>query len=179
MNTATTGQLQQFYTEQAPPLVTDIPSSVATTFTGTSQAAVVSAWLDQESSGVSVPLGTIVVTIFPDGSNADYSVTATNPTTYSFVSGSGHDSEGAPESDSGAVLTATLYTQLTSPLTFGLKNDLPIIQRDEKVEEVTIGPKKINYHGADIQALCVGGSGGVCSGTFGLGDWQFLLATLG
>ena len=93
--------MEQLFEEMAPSLAIEIPASVATTFTGTSQAAAVSNWLIQDSAGAAVPLGTVIVTVFPDGSGAEYEVTGTNPLTWSFVSDSGHSANGDPENDSG------------------------------------------------------------------------------
>ncbi len=145
-NTNSMAELEQAFAVVAPQLAIRIPSSVASTFTGTAQASAVSAWLAQESSGVAVPLGTVTVTTFPDGSSAEYQVTGTNPTSYSFVSGSGAAANGDPESDSGVVLTPATYEPLTSSLTFNVPQPSPkllaLLALDEAVESANIGPHK-------------------------------------
>ncbi|MHB1544937.1 MAG: hypothetical protein ACYCS1_11635 [Gammaproteobacteria bacterium] len=118
--TGTTAGMEQFFEEMAPSLAIRIPSSVATTFTGTAQSAAVSAWLDQEISGVPAPLGAALVTIFPDGSSAEYQVIGVNPTGYGFLSGSGHAANGQPENDSGEQVSSSTYTQLTPSLAFNI-----------------------------------------------------------
>ena len=84
--TGSTTDMEQDFEELAPSLAIAVPPSVAPTFTGTSQASAVSAWLAQETAGVVAPLGADVLTVFPDGSSAEYTVTGTNPTAYGFVS---------------------------------------------------------------------------------------------
>ncbi len=167
--TNSTAEMEQDFAVVAPQLAVQIPSSVATTFTGTSQAAAVSTWLVQDSAGVAVPLGTVVVTVFPDSSGAEYQVTGTNPLTYSFVSNTGHAANGDPENDSGEELSPPTYNGLTSQQTISTKPIQAQLAHDEKVEQSTFGPKKLNYGAAAIMGLCGPG----CKGIFGLGDWSF------
>lgn len=175
-DTNSTAEMEQDFTVVAPQVAVQIPVSVATTFTGTSQAAAVGAWLVQDGAGAAEPLGAVVVTVFSDGSGAEYQVTDTNPLAYSFVSDSGHAANGDPENDSGEVLTPPTYYGSTPQVTFP-PHSLPVrLAHDEAVEQVSIGPKKINYTGAAIAAMCSGSLG--CTGVFGEGDWAFTQCAL-
>jgi hypothetical protein len=120
--TGSTTDMEQDFEELAPSLAIAVPPSVAPTFTGTSQASAVSAWLAQETAGVVAPVGADVLTVFPDGSSAEYTVTGTNPTAYGFVSGSGHAADGDPENDSGELVGSVTYTQLTPAVGFNIKS---------------------------------------------------------
>ena len=99
--TGTTTEEQSTFSELAPSMSVQIPSSVADTFTGTSQEAAVSAWLETNLASADPPLDFVIMTIFPDESSAEYQVTASDPLTFSLVAGSGHAGNGEPENDSG------------------------------------------------------------------------------
>ena len=132
--------MEQLFEEMAPSLAIEIPASVATTFTGTSQASVVSAWLAQETAGASATLDADLLTIFPDGSSAEYEVIGTNPTSYGFVSGSGHAADGEPENDSGEPVSASTYIQLTPSLQFNIKTQIQTtIALEAAADKATIG----------------------------------------
>ncbi len=169
--TNSTAEMEQDFAVAAPQLAVQIPTSLATSFAGTSQQSAVSDWLVQDSAGAAVPLGTVVVTVFSDGSGAEYQVTGTNPLTYGFVSNTGHAANGDPENDSGEVLTPLTFYGLTSYVTFPPKSLRARLAYDAKVAEVNLGPQKLNYGGAAIMGLCTGHEG---CGPFGLGDWNFL-----
>ena len=148
-------EMEEAYEMAAPPLAVQIPASVADTFTGTAQAPAVSAWLAQESSGVAVPLNTVVLTTYADGSSAEYQVTGTDPTSYSLISDSGRTPDGLPVNDSGQPINMTSYTTMSQPVTFNPtyhKELLAQIAWEIAHEEVTIGP-----HPCTTQA-CMSGS---------------------
>ncbi len=129
--TGTTAEEQGLFSVLAPTMVVHIPSSVASTFTGTSQAAAVSAWLNSNLASGNPPLGFVILTIFPDGSNAEYSVTGTDPLTFSFVLDSGHAANGEPENDSGELETPPAYTAVTSSVLFTLKELIAVTNSRE------------------------------------------------
>lgn len=137
--TTTTDEMQVFYADVAPPYQIQVPSSVATTFTGSSQAAVVSAWLYDETSGDAVPIGTNVVTVFPDNSTAEYQVTGSGPA-YAFVSDSGHEANGIPESDSGDPVSVTVYVSQTAQRSFSGK--ITALPNLDARELTVVGPSK-------------------------------------
>jgi hypothetical protein len=138
--TGSTTDMEQYFEELAPSLAIAVPPSVAPTFTGTSQASAVSAWLAQETAGVVAPLGADVLTVFPDGSSAEYTVTGTNPTAYGFVSGSGHAADGDPENDSGELVGSVTYTQLTPAVGFNIKSLIQATNAQEAAaDHATIG----------------------------------------
>ncbi len=122
--TGTTTEEQSTFSELAPSMTIDIPSSVASTFTGTSQEAAVSAWLETNLAKAGPPFNFVIVTIFPDGSDAEYQVTATAPLTFSLVSGSGHAGNGEPLDDSGEPVAATGVDVLTPPVGFNVKQQI-------------------------------------------------------
>ena len=120
--TGTTPEEQGMFSVLAPTMAVHIPSSVASTFTGTSQAAAVSAWLNSNLASGNPPLGFVILTLFPDGSNAEYQVTGTSPVQFTFVLDSGHAADGNPENDSGELETPPAYTAVTSSVIFNLKD---------------------------------------------------------
>jgi len=107
--TSTVADMQQLYRvavpDQLAPL--DIPSSVATTFTGTSQASAVDNYLHQHYAGSVITLNTTLLVVFPDGSNAIYQLTSQTYQTWDFVSGSGSAADGTRLDDNGNPISAT------------------------------------------------------------------------
>lgn len=85
----------------------DVPTSVAMTFTGTSQADAVAAFLHNHFAGTTVNAGETVRTIFADGSGAVYRLADFSAQSWAFASGSGFASDGAPLADDGSALTYT------------------------------------------------------------------------
>ena len=147
-STGSTTDLQQFFEEMAPSLAIQVPSSVATTFTGTSQASAVSAWLDQATAGAIATLGADMLTVFPDGSSAEYQVTGTNPMTLSFVSDTGHAANGQPENDSGQLISVSQYTQLTPSLQFNIGSRFQLNNTQEAaIDKAEIGSPSLNNSG--------------------------------
>ncbi len=110
-DTNSTAGLEEAFAISAPQQAVQIPASVASTFTGASQASAVSIWLDQKSTAYALPLGTMFLTVFPDGSSAEYQVTGTSPRSYSFVSNTDHAANGDPENDSGQLISAPSLSQ--------------------------------------------------------------------
>ncbi len=105
-------ELQQDYAEVFPPLGVEIPSSVASTFTGSTQAPTIESWLASETQSDPPPVGTMVLGVFPDGSDAEYIVAGSSPLSYGFVSGSGHASDGVPIDDSGDTVAVPTFDSL-------------------------------------------------------------------
>ncbi len=105
-------ELQQDYAEVFPPLGVEIPSSVASTFTGSTQAPTIESWLASETQSDPPPVGTVVLGVFPDGSDAEYIVAGSSPLSYGFVSGSGHASDGVPIDDSGDTVAVPTFDSL-------------------------------------------------------------------
>ena len=129
--TGTNAEEQGMFSVLAPSMSIYLPASVASTFTGTSQAAAVSAWLNSNLASGNPPLGFVILTLFPDGSNAEYSVTGTDPLTFSFVLDSGHAADGNPENDSGELETPPAYTAVTSSVLFTLKELIAVTNSQE------------------------------------------------
>ena len=129
--TGTTPEEQGMFSVLAPTMAVHIPSSVASTFTGTSQAAAVSAWLNSNLASGNPPLGFVILTLFPDGSNAEYQVTGTSPVQFTFVLDSGHAADGNPENDSGELETPPAYTAFTSSVLFTLKELIAVTNSQE------------------------------------------------
>lgn len=154
-STGSATDLQQFFEAAAPSIAIQIPSSVATTFTGTSQAPAVSAWLDQETAGAIATLGADMLTVFPDGSSAEYQVTGTNPMTLSFVSGTGHAANGQPENDSGQLVSVSQYTQLTPSLSINIASRFQLNNTQEAaIDQAEMGSSSLNNSGtASLQTV--------------------------
>jgi hypothetical protein len=149
--TGTSTEEQNAFSMLAPSTGIQIPSSVASTFTGTSQASAVSAWLNSylTSQSSNPPLGFVLLTIFPDGSSAEYQVTGTSPLSFTFVLDSGHAANGDPENDSGEVVSPPQYTFVTSSAFFNLKQAVASIQRETAYDQAILGKAK----GAGTNAL--------------------------
>ncbi len=149
--TGTTTEEQNTFSTLAPSMGVHIPSSVASTFTGTSQASAVSAWLDSSLASANPPLGFVILTIFPDGSNAEYQVTGTSPLSFTFVLDSGHAANGEPENDSGEVVSAPQYTFVTGSASFNLKQLIATtIAQEEEAVQAEVGS---SHSGASYPAL--------------------------
>jgi hypothetical protein len=141
--TGTTGEEQNTFSTLTPSMGVQIPSSVASTFTGTSQASAVSAWLDSNLASANPPLYFVMQTIFPDGSEAEYQVTGTSPLSFSFVLDSGHAANGEPENDSGEVVSAPQYTFVTSSASFSLIQLLKVtLQQETAYDSAILGKAK-------------------------------------
>ncbi len=124
--TGTTTEEQSTFSELAPSMVVSLPASVADTFTGTSQEAAVSAWLGTNLASAGPPLDFVTLVVFPDGSEAEYQVTGTDPLTFSLVADSGHAGNGEPENDSGEPVSATTVDVLTSPASFNVLGQIHV-----------------------------------------------------
>ena len=83
----------------------EVPTSVAATFTGSSEAPTVSAWLEQHFPGAGLPLDALGLVAFSDGSWGEYQVVSTAPLTFQFVLNTGHSASGWPLNDSGQPIT--------------------------------------------------------------------------
>ncbi len=138
--TGTTTEEQSTFSELAPSMSVYLPSSVANTFTGTSQEAAVSSWLETNLASADPPLNFVIMTIFPDESNAEYQVTATDPLTFSLVAGSGHAGNGEPENDSGEPVAATGVDVLTPPASFNIEQQVQAtIALEQKEDSFDMG----------------------------------------
>jgi hypothetical protein len=105
-------EMQQDYEEIFPPLGVEIPSSVASTFTGATQAPTIESWLANETQSDPPPVETVILAVFPDGSDAEYIVVGSSPLSYGFVSGRGHASDGVPIDDSGDTVAVPTFDSL-------------------------------------------------------------------
>jgi hypothetical protein len=133
--TGTTAEEQSTFSELAPSMVVHIPSSVATTFTGTSEAPAVSGWLQANLASANPPQCFVTLVVFPDGSSAEYQVTGTNPLAFSFVLDSGHGANGEPENDSGEPISATSVDVLTSPARFNVLGQIQVTIAQEQAAD--------------------------------------------
>ncbi len=133
--TNSTSEMEEAFAVAAPPFQINVPSSVATTFTGSAQAGTVSAWFDEVNAGTAVPLGTVALVVFSDGSSAEYQATSTDPTAWSFVPESGHATDGSPENDSGQVVNAPSYNYYTQDQSVTFPPIEMQLAADEKREE--------------------------------------------
>ena len=187
-DTNSMAELEQAFAISAPSQAVQIPASVASTFTGTVQASAVSAWLVQESTGYTIPPGTVFLTIFPDGSSAEYQITGTNPLTYSFVSNTGHAADGDPENDSGQLVSAPTFTPETQPVTFDPKKLLAQIAWSQRVNSSTLGAHLSEMGGtaslSSVLGLCTNNNIDSCtaysdlSSANNIGPFQFTQAAI-
>ncbi len=167
--TGTNTEEQHTFSVLAPSMVIHIPPSVATTFTGTSQASAVSGWLNANLGSADPPEGFVTLVAFPDGSSAEYQVTGTNPLAFSLVLDSGYGVNGEPENDSGEPVSTTAVDFLTPPASFNVQQQIvETITQEQKADSWDIGgPQNLGQAGVTDVGASLGGF-----------DWRSVIANL-